>query len=447
VKLRFIMLLLLLGSLSFLVFQKMVFAGLFVLFVISGLVVSFYFDLERIARSLTRVESLPENLKSFFPWPEFARVAAIVRAMVEKQRREKDAQIVEKNLLSSLLENLEFAILCLDAEGRIVYASSRLPADLCQQARSGDYFYVPVKDATLLESIDRRLKAERTEKEERIRTREHHYRITWASLPTPGALFLCIIYDETESEQARIIRQQFVQNASHELKTPITSIRGYAELLENRLTGTPELQFIASIQRNVERMTGLIDDMTSIARLEGQEASFSPTWFSAAPFLERMEALAFGFLALKNQKLCMENSVQDLFADETLLEHMLLNLLSNASRYSPAGSSIDLQIKREHNRFCLEVIDPGEGVPDALKGRVFERFFRVDPDRSRKAGGTGLGLSIVRRIVLLHGGEIKLSDAKTQGTQVTVRWPIPLPVAPLQEVVDNHIIHPAPIPK
>ncbi|MBE7437406.1 MAG: hypothetical protein HS115_03035 [Spirochaetales bacterium] len=429
---RFILLLVLLATLGALIVQKLVMAGLFVVLFISVLVLSFYFDLERIARSLTRVESLPENLRGFFPWPEFARVAAIVRSMVEKQRREKDAQIVEKNLLASLLENLEFAILCLDAQGRIVYASSRLPADLCQRARSGDFFYVPVKDAALLESIDRRLSGQRTEKEERIRTRDHHYRITWAALPEPGDLFLCIIYDETESEQARIIRQQFVQNASHELKTPITSIRGYTELLENRVSGQAELQFIASIKRNVERMTGLIEDMTSIARLEGHEAAFSPSWFLVAPFLERMQALAFGFLALRNQTLRMENDLTELFADETLLEHLLLNLLSNASRYSPEKSFIDVRLKREHNRFCLEVIDCGEGVPDALKGRVFERFFRVDPDRSRKAGGTGLGLSIVRRIVLLHGGEIQLSDAKIQGTHVTVRWPIPLPVAPFQ---------------
>ena len=167
------------------------------------------------------------------------------------------------------------------------------------------------------------------------------------------------------------------------------------------------------VRRNVERMEAMIEDMVTISSLESRSFPFKPRLVELERYMQGIETLVEGTLKQKNQKLTIALASPDLAidADPLLLEHLLLNLITNASRYSPADSEIIVRIKQENqHKMSFAVEDSGPGIPVDLREKVFERFFRVDMNRSREQGGTGLGLSIVRQITRLHGGSVGIES-------------------------------------
>jgi two-component system phosphate regulon sensor histidine kinase PhoR len=239
------------------------------------------------------------------------------------------------------------------------------------------------------------------------------------------SMFLILIQDMTEEYNTRRMREDFLQNASHELKTPITSIRGYAETLLPRIHEETPRRFLEGILRNAERMNRLIHDMVVISSLESRAYPFQPETIDISSFFDEVKLLVEGILNQKQQRLNIEVAgVRHVYADRLLLEHLLVNLVSNASRYSPEDSSIAISVKRNGNgRIELRVSDQGPGIPEAYREKIFERFFRVDTDRSRKEGGTGLGLSIARHVARIHSGTIHVEDASGGGACFVFAFP------------------------
>ena len=243
-------------------------------------------------------------------------------------------------------------------------------------------------------------------------------------LPTGGVIL--VLHDQTEIRRLEAVRRDFVANVSHELKTPLTSISGYAEtLLAERPDAQTERQFLQTILANAQRMQRLVDDLLDLARIES--GRWQPDL--AAIDLADVAAEVVADVAGRGDELGItivtdiDPGAGTLLADPEGVRLVLRNLLDNALRYTPAGGRITLRSRVEEDGILLQVEDTGSGIPREHLSRVFERFYRVDPSRSRAQGGTGLGLAIVRHTVEAHGGRVEIESELGSGTRVAAWFP------------------------
>ncbi len=218
-------------------------------------------------------------------------------------------------------------------------------------------------------------------------------------------------------------RQDFTANVSHELKTPITAISGYAELIENRLVDEEsEVHIAQQIRHNADRLLSLITDIIQLSELDHAEL---PRNFEQLDLLSAAMECVHEYMpmaAKKNVKLTCSGIPAGIKADRVLIREMIDNLLQNAIRYNRENGTAGVEVNIENGHPVLIVRDTGIGIPDAHQGRVFERFYRVDKSRSRETGGTGLGLAIVKHIAEIHSAEVDLESEAGKGTVVTIKF-------------------------
>ncbi len=252
-------------------------------------------------------------------------------------------------------------------------------------------------------------------------------RVYGAPLPEHGGAVL-VMSDISRMVLLETVRRDFVANVSHELKTPIQSIKGFAEALltDPGLDKDTRTRFLGIILRNSGRMEALIVDLLTLARLEHAEESGSLKPESVD--LSELAALSIESLippeSYGKVKVNMEGDPEVFAAgNSALLEQALGNLLDNAVRYSPSGSSIRLSWKKVGEQVEITVKDNGPGIPQKEQDRIFERFYRLEKSRKRESGGTGLGLAIVRHVARLHGGTIKLESRPGKGSAFTLTVP------------------------
>lgn len=235
-----------------------------------------------------------------------------------------------------------------------------------------------------------------------------------------------VIYDITEFKNLEVMRKDFVANVSHELKTPITSIKGFAETLLDGAGEDPAArdQFLKIIFDESKRIQLLIEDLLILSHLEKDESTLniSPIHvdFMVDEILPVIEQQA------RTKEIAVSVDVnRDIvfYADEEKIKQVLLNLLMNAISYTPENGSISLKITEIDNHVCITVADSGIGIGKDYLPRIFERFYRVDKDRSRDTGGTGLGLAIVKHIIEVHQGEIEVDSELGKGTTFSVYIP------------------------
>lgn len=216
-------------------------------------------------------------------------------------------------------------------------------------------------------------------------------------------------------------RQDFTANVSHELKTPITAISGYAELIENHMVDEKQqIKFAGDIRKNADRLVSLINDIIRLSELDygGGTLDFtSVDLFEVAE--ERVELLRTN-AASKNVSLILTGSSCMVTSNRSLLIELIDNLVQNAIRYNIPNGSVNILVEQRDGNAVLQVSDTGIGIPKADQSRVFERFYRVDKSRSRETGGTGLGLAIVKHIVELHHGTIRLESEMGKGTRIRI---------------------------
>ncbi|EPG65267.1 ATP-binding protein [Leptospira wolffii] len=360
---------------------------------------------------------------------ELADLAVSINLMSGRLKHQFVDLTIEKEKFDSVLQNLKEGVFSVDLEGSIVFQNKSIPSTFIEPNSGSRKVEDAVKDPRLLEFIKKNLSGKGEPKTE-LDLSQNFYAIKMYPLRTNGniLMFVGVIRNITEEKQSYIIREQFVQNASHELKTPITSIKGYTETLLGRLKlleDSHEKKFLDAISRNTDRMVRIVEDMLTITRIENQTAIAQPEEFTIKSLVENLSFTVDGVISPKEQKLVVDMPEPlTVSADWVLLEHMLLNLISNASSYSPDGKTITLRItKVAPDSVNFQVMDQGIGIKDEDKERIFERFFRVDKNRSRKEGGTGLGLSIVKHIVRLHHGSVKVFDNPEGGTIFSVTIP------------------------
>jgi two-component system phosphate regulon sensor histidine kinase PhoR len=243
--------------------------------------------------------------------------------------------------------------------------------------------------------------------------------------PLPDGGVVLALLDLTTRRRLETIRRDFVANVSHELKTPLTVISGFAEtLLDPDVSPTERRQFVGTIQANVVRMQRIVDDLLDLARYES--GGWAPNPISIDVTVAATEALALVQAEATRKGLALhatiERGAERATADPTALRQILQNLVENAVRYTPSGS-VTVFAQRRENGTVVGVRDTGIGIPREHLPRIFERFYRVDAGRSREVGGTGLGLAIVKHLAEAHGGAVRATSTVGTGTEIAVFFP------------------------
>jgi two-component system phosphate regulon sensor histidine kinase PhoR len=244
--------------------------------------------------------------------------------------------------------------------------------------------------------------------------------------PIRGAVI--VLHDTTHLRKLERVRQDFVANASHELKTPLAVIQATAETLLDGALRDPEhaIPFLERIRENAERLHRLVQDLLTLSRIESGSEELDVGAVPAQPVIEASVARVEQQARAKGLKLECKPPVAPLSlrANEEALSVILDNLLDNAVKYTPTGGQVTLRWYAEDTGAVIEVEDTGIGIPDKDLSRIFERFYRVDKARSRELGGTGLGLSIVKHLVQALGGAVSARSELGRGSAFTLRLPL-----------------------
>jgi two-component system phosphate regulon sensor histidine kinase PhoR len=239
---------------------------------------------------------------------------------------------------------------------------------------------------------------------------------------------LVVLHDITELRRLESVRREFVANVSHELKTPVTAIKGFVETLrDGALDERPQAErFLEIVARHAERLHAIIEDLLSLSRLEQEEETTAlPRTDTALTDVLQAAVQDCAAKAVARQVTVLTACATTLHAriNAPLIEQAVVNLLDNAVNYSKASSTVWLEAAQEDAAVVIRVRDEGIGIPQQHLSRIFERFYRVDKARSREHGGTGLGLAIVKHIALVHGGQVSVTSAVGKGSTFTLSLP------------------------
>jgi two-component system phosphate regulon sensor histidine kinase PhoR len=243
-------------------------------------------------------------------------------------------------------------------------------------------------------------------------------------LPSGGAVL--VLHDLTQVRRLEVVRRDFVANVSHELKTPLTSISGYAETLLGETADTETThRFLGTILSNARRMQRLVDDLLDLSRIESGRWLPTRTGVDVAGVAQESWAALAGRADAARVGLTLDIGPGAAVVDADLdgLRQVLTNLLDNSLRYTPEGGRITCVSRRVDGGVAVSIRDNGPGITREHLPRIFERFYRADPSRSREEGGTGLGLAIVKHLVEAHGGRVSAESERGNGTTVTCWFP------------------------
>lgn len=232
--------------------------------------------------------------------------------------------------------------------------------------------------------------------------------------------------EEQKKKHSELDRQkkQFTANVSHELKTPLTSIAGYAELIESGIAKQEDIRpFASTIRKQALRLVTLSEDIIKLSQLDEGESVNVP--FSSTDIYEIakrcVDALSIN-ARLKNVTIELKGENSFIKVNPPLVEEMIYNLCDNAIRYNTDGGSVTVEIEQNDGQTLVTVSDTGIGIDSKYHEKIFERFFRVDKSRSKETGGTGLGLAIVKHIVQLHNAEMSVESSAGKGTSISIKF-------------------------
>ena len=346
---------------------------------------------------------------------------------MDKQNRKIQAQMDELQRrqaeFDDITARMDEGLVLFSGKGMILFANHAARALFPHDSAEGSYLTL-CRDANYIQVVERALDGNgahgKLERNGRI------YELTASSVEENSAWHAAVllIVDITERERAEQQRQEFTANVSHELKTPLTSIMGYAEIIAGGIAKPEDVApFAGKIRTEAQRLLALIEDIIHLSRLDegGETVAFEPVELSALcdTVRDRLQSKAAG----KGIALRIEGEPAAVSGQRRTLEQMIFNLTDNAINYNKPQGSVTLTTGTESGRPFVQVADTGIGIAPADQQRVFERFYRVDKSHSKMTGGTGLGLSIVKHGAALHHAEVELKSALGEGTCITLRFP------------------------
>jgi len=359
---------------------------------------------------------------------EFSDIADSLNAMSQELKKVIEAHEQERKRLNEILRSIPDALLIIDDKGVVLLSSAAtrnffgdvplMGRPFIQVLRNSEFF-------TLLDEV--RSKKTAGVSEFKLEYPTERYCVVRISplFQSKDELtgFVAIFHDITDLKKVEQVRKDFVANASHEIKTPITAIKGFADtLLEGALDDREHaLKFLQAIKANSERINSLVDDLMTISKIEMGVVKIDK---APVQFIDAAEAV---LAILKDKAIAKKLNLQisvmpglnDITADRDRLIQILTNLVDNGIKFTESGG-VTFGLIEEDGRLCIVVEDTGIGIPQKHLARLGERFYRVDPSRSRQMGGTGLGLAIVKHLVKALGWDMQIESVHGRGTKVRI---------------------------
>lgn len=382
----------------------------------------------RISKSIVR--PLNElNLEQPLANENYDELAPLLRRIDSQQRQlnvQKSELAQKQNELTTIINSMNEGMILLNAKRKILSinpaAGKLLGTD---RYCIGEDLLTVSRDLNLQEIVSKALQG--IHETQIVALREGRYQIDANPIVSDGTTVgaaLCF-FDVTETQRAEQMRREFTANVSHELKTPLHSISGYAELLQNGMVNSDDIiPFSKRIYEEAQRMIHLVEDIISLSRLD--EGAGALEWENtdlhalAVQVAHTLEAEAEA--AQVTMDVCGSSAV--VYGVPQLLSSIVHNLCDNAIKYNQPGGRVTVTVENDGAVATLSVSDTGIGIPADQQNRIFERFYRVDKSRSKEVGGTGLGLSIVKHAAMIHRANIEMASTPGQGTTITVRFPM-----------------------
>ncbi len=323
----------------------------------------------------------------------------------------------ERNKLDTLFLHMTDGVVAFSAEGQVIHSNPAAEQMLCCPINGETSYGQLFGDIAALDSV---LAApDYLEGERELEGR--YLELLLAPFDRENQTgALVVIHDVTEQRKNEEMRREFVANVSHELRTPLTNIRSYAETLAENAGDMPpntEKKFLGVILNESDRMTHIVQDLLTLSRFDSGRSELKLGRFSFTGAINDL----YNAVYMEAQRhdhtveMRLEPALPEIMADRERILQVMMNIVSNAIKYTPDGGHIIISAGRSADRVWMEVADNGIGIPAADRGRIFERFYRVDKARSRESGGTGLGLSIAKEIVDRHEGVLTTVDKEEPG--------------------------------
>jgi two-component system phosphate regulon sensor histidine kinase PhoR len=391
---------------------------------------------------------------------EMATLARAFNYMSQRLAAQFAQLVADRQQLRTILSGMVEGVVALDAEQRILFANERAAQvlEFTAQAVIGRKLWEVVRLRSLQEIVRRALNASEPCHEELAWSGPAVRSLTVHAAPLHGSAgsgAVLVLHDTSELRRLERVRQEFVANVSHELKTPLSVIQACVETLLEGAADDPghRGRFLETIADQASHLHSLILDLLSLARIESGAEAFvyqavpvaeavtacverhraraeaKQLFLAAAPLATRIEDRASSIEENNQGSRNPQSSILDpqssvaAWADDEAVAQILDNLVDNAVKYTPSGGSIRVRWQQDDGQVVLEVADTGIGIPERDLPRIFERFYRVDKARSRELGGTGLGLSIVKHLVQSMHGTVSASSQPGKGTTFQVRLP------------------------
>lgn len=348
---------------------------------------------------------------------------------IEEQREKINRQFEklqqEKEKINILIANMSEGFVLFDLEKNVLMKNE----SALKLLQANDVINANVinfsRNEKFLEAIDKAIEGKNNNVDLNINGREIQVLASpvFSNNVQNGAI--CIVMDITEKKKAENMRREFTANVSHELKTPLTSISGYAEMIEFGMAKPEDIKgFAHKICREAGRLVTLIGDILKLSQLD---EPLPQNQVQKVDLSELVQECAED-LKINAQKHSVEIDAYGekavIMGNRSLLYELVYNLCDNAIRYNKSGGSVEIKVNETDNRVNLTVADTGIGIPKEHQDRIFERFYRVDKSRSKETGGTGLGLAIVKYIAEQHSGIISIESESGKGTKITVSFPL-----------------------
>ena len=380
----------------------------------------------RLARQITKPLNAinPDNPAPLPSYPELTPLFDKLREQNRTIGKQMNELQLRQREFTAITENMREGFLLVDCKMHVLSSNhSALEVLGRRELKPGCLLYDAECSQEIFDAVDTALSGSHAEL---LLTIDE---TSWQVLANPvvasgqvaGAVVLFM--DVTEREQRERLRREFSANVSHELKTPLTSISGFAELMKEGLVPPEKIpEFSGDIYKESLRLIGLVNDIIQLSRLDENSTQFQRApvdlYDLCAQSIERLSTVA----ARQSVTLELTGEHAEIMGVEQLLKEMIYNLLDNAIKYNVPGGSVTASVRKSAGRTILSVADTGIGIPYAHQPRVFERFYRVDKSHSKEVGGTGLGLSIVRHAAQYHGARLELKSQPGKGTTITVTF-------------------------
>ena len=326
----------------------------------------------------------------------------------------------ERDTIETILKNMKESLIIID-ENKNLLSVNNSARELFNSKRDliGENILNLIRDEDLLKLIDDALMGSSVESITNIGDREFKFYVNpvFEDKKVRGVVILFI--DETEEIRALRLREEFSSNVSHELKTPLTSICGFSELLVNGMVDDDNKEeFYKLIYDDSKRLLNLIEDIMKISGLESEEA-FSREEIKLNELIKDILRAQRNLIDEKNIAVSLDGDGL-VFENKTMMWELFANIINNGLKYNKDGGKLDIKISEDEKHYEVLIVDTGIGIPSKDLARIFERFYRVDKSRSRKIGGTGLGLSIVKHVLQSIDGKLEISSKLGMGTSFKV---------------------------